>query len=176
MNFEVLNFVSQTVAATGVIISLIFVGLQIRQSAKAVRSATAQSVHDNYATWYLSLSGNASALATSAKGFVDLSSLTPAEKAQFVCTMMAFLSHSQNAFYQWWDGALSQHLWVGWEALMMNLVNTPGGAAFWQERSYVFSEDFQGHVAIIMKRTPNPGARAFGVVPLSGQKTTVEAN
>ena len=50
---------------------------------------------------------------------------------------------------------------------MMNLVNTPGGAAFWAERSYVFGQEFQNHVAEIMKRKPDPRARAFGVVPVT---------
>jgi len=50
---------------------------------------------------------------------------------------------------------------------MMNLVNTPGGAAFWQERSYVFGPDFQAHVRAIMMRKPDPRAKAFGVVPVT---------
>ena len=41
---------------------------------------------------------------------------------------------------------------------MMNLVNTPGGAAFWEERSYVFGD-------------PHPAAKAFGVVPV-GHRTS----
>jgi hypothetical protein len=167
MTLDQVASLSQIMGAVGVIASLIFVGLQIMDNSKAVRSATAQAVHDNYAGWYISLSGNESALATSAKGFVDLSSLSPAEKAQFVCTMMAFLSRSQNAFHQWKEGHLSDGLWAGWEALMMNLVNTPGGAAFWGERGYVFGEEFQDHVAAIMKRQPDPRAKAFGVVPVT---------
>lgn len=167
MTLDQVASLSQIIGAVGVIASLIFVGLQIMDNSRAVRSATAQAVHDNYAGWYIDLSGNESALATSAKGFVDLNSLSPAEKAQFVCTMMAFLSHSQNAFHQWKEGHLSDGLWAGWEALMMNLVNTPGGAAFWGERGYVFGKEFQDHVAIIMKRQPDPRAKAFGVVPVT---------
>ncbi len=167
MTLEDISLLSQIVGGFAVMASLVFVGLQIRDNSRAVRAATAQAVHDNYAGWYTALLGNESALATSAKGFVDLGALTPAEKAQFVCTMMAFLAHSQNAFHQWKEGHLSDGLWRGWEALMMNLVNTSGGAAFWAERSYVFGHEFQDHVAEIMKRKPDPRARAFGVVPVT---------
>ena len=167
MTLEEITVVSQIAAALGVIGSLIFVGMQVRDSAEAVRAATAQAVHDNYAGWYISLAKNEHALASATKGFVDLASLAPAEKEQFVCTFMAFLSHSQNAFHQWRQGHLSHDLWKGWEALMMNLVNTPGGAAFWEERCYVFGRDFQNHVKVIMTREPDPRARAFGVVPVT---------
>lgn len=167
MTLEEIYFISQIVAVFAVIASLVFVGFQVRDSSRAVRAATAQAVHDNYAGWYTALMSNEAALATSAKGFVDLGSLTAAEKAQFVCTFMAFLSHSQNAFHQRKQGHLSDGLWRGWEALMMNLVNTPGGAAFWAERSYVFGQEFQDEIAALMKRTPDPRARAFGVVPVT---------
>ena len=172
MTLEQIFFATQSIAAVGVIASLVFVGIQVRDSAKAVRAATAQAVHENYASWYLSLADNASALATSTKGFLDLGSLSPAEKAQFVCTFMAFMSHSQNAFHQWRLGHLAKDLWACWEALMMNLVNTPGGAAFWAERSYVFDEAFRDEVTVIMKREPNPVARALGVVPVRHRTST----
>jgi hypothetical protein len=166
MTLEQIYFLSQTIAAAGVIASLIFVGIQVRDDARATRSATAQAVHENYATWYLALADNEGTLATCIKGFVDLDSLSPPEKARFVCVFMALMSHSQNAFYQWRQGHLADQLWACWEALMMNLVNTPGGAAFWSERSYVFGSDFGAEVESIMRQRPNPAAKAFGVVPI----------
>ena len=175
MSLESLAYLAEIVGAIGVIASLLFVGFQIRDNSKAVRLATAQAVHDNYASWYVALSANEGALATSTKAFVDLNALDPAEKAQFVCTFMAFLSHTQNAFLQWRQGHLSDDLWSGWEALMMNLVNTPGGAAFWAERCYVFGQDFQDHVGKIMAREPDPRAKAFGVVPVTHRSNKEEA-
>ena len=167
MSVETLASWSQIIGVVGGLATLIFVGFQIRDNSKAVRAATAQAVHDNYASWYLALSSNENALATSAKGFASLDSLAPGEKMQFVCTFMSFLSHSQNAFHQWREGHLSEGLWAGWEALVMNLVNTPGGAKFWSERGYVFGKEFQDHVAKVMAREPDPRAMAFGVVPAS---------
>lgn len=166
MTLEQVFFASQSIAAVGVIASLIFVGLQVRGSARAVRSATAQAVQENFASWYLSLADNASALATVLKGFGTLDALAPAERAQFNCVFLAFTSHSQNAFHQWRQGHLATELWASWEALLMNMVHTPGGVAFWRERSYVFAQDFRDEVEAIIRREPDPAARAFGVLPL----------
>ncbi len=82
MTLEDISLLSQIVGGFAVMASLVFVGLQIRDNSRAVRAATAQAVHDNYAGWYTALLGNESALATSAKGFVDLGALTPAEKCR----------------------------------------------------------------------------------------------
>jgi hypothetical protein len=167
MTLEQIFWASQSVAAVGVMASLIFVGLEVRNNAKAVRSATTQAVHENFAGMYLSLQGNPSALATCAKAVVDLDALTPAEKTQFVATFMAIMSFTQNAFDHWRVGHLRTDLWAGWESLMMNIVLTPGGAALWRERGYLFSKDFQHEVELAMSRPPHPLAKSFGVVPLS---------
>lgn len=166
MTLENIYYVGQTIAVVAIFGSVIFVGFQIRENSAAVRSATAQAVHDNYGAWYMAQGADAEALIASIKGFVDYEGLAPIEKAHFVCTYMAFLSHSQNAFYQWKEGHLAADMWKGWEALMMNLVNTPGGSDFWRERCYVFGEKFQQHVDEIMRRKPDPRARALGVVPV----------
>lgn len=167
MTLEQIFQISQVVAALGVIASMVFVGLQVRGNAKALRSATAQAVQDNYSQFFTSVACSPSALAAHLKGFVDGSSLTDLERAQFVAISMAFLSDAQNAFHQWKEGHLADELWACWEALLMNLVNTPGGAAFWRERSYIFGKHFQDEVKNIMSREPAPGAKAWGVVPLT---------
>ncbi len=167
MTLEQVFFASQSVAAVGVIASLIFVGLQVRSSAKAVRSATAQAVHENFSSWYLALADNASGLAVVLKGFGSLNELSATERAQFNCIFLAFTSHSQNAFHQWRQGHLANELWTCWEALLMNMVHTSGGVAFWRERSYVFAQDFRDEVNAMAARKPHPDARAFGVLPLA---------
>jgi hypothetical protein len=70
---------------------------------------------------------------------------------------------------RWRVGNLRTDLWAGWELLMMNIVQMPGGAALWRERSYVFSKDFhdEDEVKLAMSRQPHPLAKTFGVVPVS---------
>jgi len=49
---------AEVVGAVAVVISLFHVAAQIRQNTRAVRSATAQSVHEHYASWYHLLAGD----------------------------------------------------------------------------------------------------------------------
>ena len=167
MTLQDLANLGEILGALAVVISLFYVGSQIRQNTSAVRSSTAQAVHDNYAAWYSQLAANESLAQLSIRGLQDYASLPDLEKARFVSNFMAFLSYSQNAFYQWRDGSLTPQLWVGWEALMINLVSAPGGRQFWQERAYAFGEEFRAHVeTVIMQRTPAPEAKAFGVLKI----------
>ncbi len=52
MNLSDLANLGQVIGAVAVVISLIYVALQIRQNTNAVRAATAQSVHEHFASWY----------------------------------------------------------------------------------------------------------------------------
>ena len=167
MTLEEIFQISQIAAALGVIASLVFVGLQVRGNAKAVRSATAQAVQDNYSNFYMTLANSPDTLAIHLKGMTDFEALSDVEKAQFVATCMAFLSDAHNAFHQWKEGHLANELWASWQALLMNLVNTPGGAVFWRQRRYIFGQEFQDEVKTIMSREPNATAKAWGVLPLT---------
>lgn len=163
MNWDAVQAIAELIAAFGVLASLVYVGNQIRQNTQAVRSATAQAVHDNYAAWYQGYANDPVLMKIAVDGLRDYRALGEVEKGQFIALFMQFLSYSQNAFFQWREGALSPDLWSGWELLMMNLVSAPGGKEFWLERGYVFGEAFRGYVEeVIMKREPHPRARPLG--------------
>ena len=140
MTLQDLSNLAQVVGALAVVISLVYVGFQIKRNTSAVRSATAQAVHDNYADWYMNLMGDTELNRIATKGLKNYSSLDETEKAQFIETFMAFISFSQNAFYQWRQKALSPPLWAGWELLTMNLLAAPDGKEFWKEGGIRFWE------------------------------------
>lgn len=163
MTLQDIGSIGEIVGALAVVVSLFYVGSQIRQNTAAVRSSTAQAVHDNYASWYTSIANNRELTEIAVAGLKDFSGLAETEKAMFISAFMGFLSYSQNAFYQWRAGSLSPQLWVGWEALIINLVGAPGGKQFWAERGYAFGSEFRDHVEnVLMKRQPAPEAKPFG--------------
>jgi len=159
--------ISELLAAIATVVSLIYVAIQIRGNTKAVRSAAAQTVHEAFATWYRMLATDGQLSQVVANGLKDYSGLSEGDKARFIATFMAFLSYCQDAFIKWREGTLSAELWSGWELVMMNLVNAPGGVEFWRERGYLFGEEFQAHVENdIMKRKPHPRAKPMGAFPI----------
>lgn len=151
------------VGTIAVIITLIFVGVQIRQNTKATKAAAAQAVHSNFAAWYASLQGEPDILAMSLKGMVDYSAISPLEKAQFFAMFMAFNAHMQDAYYKMEDGSLEPELWNCWERLAATFYSTPGGKAFWEERGYMFGRRFQNYLNDdLMQRPLHPKAKPWG--------------
>ena len=158
-----LAYLAEVIGAIAVVISLFYVASQIRQNTRAVKSATAQAVHEHFASWYHLLANDGELSQIVVNGLREYAALSEMEKARFVATFMAFLSYSQNAFIKWRENTLSEELWRGWELLMMNLVAAPGGQSFWRERGYLFGDQFRDYVENdIMRREPHPEARPMG--------------
>src|SRR5438552_6322972 len=84
MNLNDLANLGQIIGALAVVISLIYVALSIRQNTNAIRAATAQSVHEHYASWYNSFAGDETLSGIAIKGLKDYGSLSEIEKARFV--------------------------------------------------------------------------------------------
>jgi len=153
----------QVIGAIAVVVSLFYVAHQIRQNTNAVRSATAQAVHEHFAKWYQLVAADAELSKIVATGLRDYGSLSEEERVRFIATFMSFLSYSQNAFLKWREKLLAPPLWMGWELVIMNLVCAPGGKAFWKDRGYMFGEEFRRHVEDdLMKRTPPSDAKPMG--------------
>jgi hypothetical protein len=167
MNLDDLANIGQVIGAIAVVISLIYVALQIRQNTNAVRSATAQTVHEHFARWYHLVAANDELAKIVANGLRDYGSLSEHERVRFIAAFMSFLSYSQNAFLKWRDGLLASSLWMGWELVIMNLVCAPGGKAFWKDRAYMFGDEFRRYIDDdLIKRKPHPEAKPMGVFPI----------
>jgi hypothetical protein len=100
MSLQDWSNLAQVIGALAVVISLFYVGFQVKRNTSALRSVTAQAIHNNYGDWYMNMTSDAELNRIAIKGLKDYSSLTEVEKARFIETFMAFLSFSQNAFYQ----------------------------------------------------------------------------
>jgi hypothetical protein len=159
--------ITELIAAVAVIISLIFVGLQVKQNTTAVQSAAAQAVHENFSAWYMAIQNEPMLLDIAIKGTRDYATLTETERAQFIAIYMSFYSYTQNAYYKWREGSLAPDLWRSWEYVSMIFLSTPGGKVFWAERSYLFADAFQHYVEQdLMKRDPHPLAKPWGASPV----------
>ncbi len=162
-----LHTITELVGLAAVILTLVFVGFELRQNTRAVESSATQEVHANFASWYASLQSDPELLMITVKGMQDYGALDVREKGQFIAVFMVFTSNCQTAFYKWRDGLLDEELWNGWRQLSLNFFSTNGGKDFWDERSYMFGAGFRDFVnREIIPAKPNPKAKPWGAYSL----------
>src|SRR5215471_2832230 len=90
MSLNDLANLGQIIGAIAVVVSLVYVALQIRQNTNAVRAATSQSVHEHFANWYNSLARDASLSKIVIDGLRNYGSLSETDKVRFVATLWRF--------------------------------------------------------------------------------------
>ena len=111
MSLQGLANVGEFVGGVAVIVSLLYVALQIRQNSKIVRAAAYQSFNEANARVLLAMTEGPSSADTMTKGLPDIRALGPAEGFQFISLVVALLQSFQTAYFQPRDGLLPDDLW-----------------------------------------------------------------
>jgi len=143
MNWEALGAISELLGAAGVIASLIYVGVQVRQNTRSMRAATYDSLVRSNGEWLAPLIQDA-ALATSFE--VAVSNWAEVEEDQrprvmFLLTQL--FRHWENAFFQQQQGTLAPSLWLTWQVVILSYFHQPGIQEWWQLRRTVYSTEFR---------------------------------
>jgi hypothetical protein len=165
MTLEQVFYLTQSLAAVGVIASLIFLGLQTKDNARAVRAATTQAVQGDYTAWYRSLAEHPAILAVCTKGYASPSTLSGDEKRLFFVAVQIVVYSAQNAFTQWRNGHLPEGVWTMYEKGLAITMRSPGGLMFWHERRWLFGSAFQAEVDAAISKPMGPDARSIFAIP-----------
>ena len=156
---QIVNIVEISAAAF-VVVSLFFVGIQIRQNTRAVRGSTLQMNTDFWGTLFLRLAEPEMTRAYAA-GMAGQPDIRPAHYTQFFFICRAMFLGFENQYYQFRQGILDEATYLGYERSMQTqLLLFPGFRVWWQQSHAVFSPAFVARVDSMIERTPeaDPGA------------------
>jgi hypothetical protein len=143
MNWEAISAIGQIVGAVGVIISVIYLALQVRSNARQTRLASMRSMSDAFNQWLYGLAGNPQIGDLYYRGMRDLQSIEGADLPRFSALMDSLFRIYEDMYYQKLEGHLDPRVWLGFEAPMRDIIAYPGAQAWWRTRSHWFSREFQ---------------------------------
>jgi hypothetical protein len=164
MNWDAIGAVGEAVGAAGVIISLLYLAVQIRGDARAKRAATIHEQSVAFRDVLLSIADNPSLADLFLRGLNDFSSLTGDELPRF----SALFSHGcrtwEDQFFQWSEGHFDLRVWHGIDASIADLFSMPGLQAWWKTRSHWYSEQFRDYIEkkIAQQRAPTMYGESVG--------------
>ena len=163
MSLSQIANLAEIVGVVIVVITLIYLSLQLRQNTQALRSTGAQATHDALGTYYLALAQDGPLLNLFRRGTDDMSGLTEDEIAQLFALWTYTLYNTQNWIYQQRTNALDEALTKSWLASVSDNFHCRGFQEFWQHRRDYFSKELQDYVdGIIAKPPTNAGYKMMG--------------
>jgi hypothetical protein len=131
MNWDAIGAIAETVGATGVIITLAYLAIQIRNSAEINASALRQSFYDYTTRQMLHGTDSKEFSELMAKASMTNNPLSPGEKMQMLRLLQAVFVGYQGAYFQYKNGALGEEDWTSCRALLRS---------FWYFEGRGFSE------------------------------------
>lgn len=143
MTLEDASFISQIVAAFTVIASLVFVGMQLRQNTKSVRSATSVAHSELLIQLGSFAFGSDDGARIWRLGLQGLDHLTDNERVRFIAFISTLMRFFEATRVQWLNGQLDKAHWHSTEHQAMGLASQPGITQWWEVRSHWHSDEFR---------------------------------
>lgn len=132
--------IAEIIGAFAVVISLLYVGVQVSDSASAVRAASANDVNVALQSWYLEIGTDQQ---TSELFYDALTSETPLsneEEFQFLMMLHGAFLAFQNSYLLAEEGTIDNELREAITAAIVGIKELPGMRRYWrQRRSYLHS-------------------------------------
>lgn len=135
--------VAEIGAAVGVIISLIFVGLQLQSNTEATEAATREAINQKDMA-YLSLRLDSAVLARANAKIDNGETLSPLEVSQLVHQEYVNFVSFEHSFYQFRKGALEAEEWSRHENIArFRIESSEHARAMWARKRHTFTPPFR---------------------------------
>ena len=138
--------IAEIISAIAIFISLIYVGIQVNDSTRAVRSATANELAASLSALYAEVGIDPKASQVLLDGFVNPKLLSREEKTQFVYMVHGLFLQYQAAYYLSQEGTLDEELRESVTNTILGLRDLPGLLFYWGQRRDLFKPSFREHV------------------------------
>lgn len=153
-----LSSIAEIIGAVAVVISLLYVGAQVRDSARAVRSAAVNDANAALQAWYLTLSNNRQLSELWLDGLFSEVRLDVDDEYQFTMTMQAAFLAFQNSFLLAQEGSLDEEIMRSITAGLLAIKDLPGLQRYWGPRRAYFDSDFVDYIDNLFAREPSTDA------------------
>lgn len=143
---EVFGDFDNFVAGIGVLLTLIYIAVQIRQNSRSVKASAAQSVVQSLAEAYNRTASSPELCHIILVGSRDLETLDDFQTAQLYMWLTSWYRLVEQAYLHYKRGNIPQATWNGQLAHLKSALSTPAMAGFWETRKAIYSDEFREFV------------------------------
>jgi len=143
MDWSAVSAVAGVVAAIFVALSVVYLALQIRISARATYSQTYHLATSALAEMAAIVGSDKELARVFRIGMTDPEALNEDEFIQFGYLGVSLFRRFENVFFQYQSGMIDEDFWVGHRDNILWFFRRPGFQVWWKERKYAFSQRFR---------------------------------
>lgn len=150
MNLEYWANVAEVVGLALVIVTFIYLSIQIRQNSRSMHSQTAQGIHNTFMEGFKMFCHDDDLNRVYRIGILDPDALNDDEEAKFHAFLGYFTASMYNAHHHHITYAVDRDVTTSWLEGYQQVYNTPGFKKFWPQRKHFYSKKFIEYVETCM--------------------------
>lgn len=168
MSLSDLGNLGEFLASIGVLVSLIFVGFQMKQNAKAIRASVKQAVFDSTLSYH-NAQIDPRMVATAQFKLDSGIDIDEFEKDQIGRLQHMNLRGFENRYYQYKQGFIDEEAWLRSRAILWYTFNHPTLVArnsvvrgLWKRMRFTFPRDFVEEIDSVIALAPERATTLWG--------------
>lgn len=169
MSLEQLGIVAQIVGAIAIIITLIYLSIQVKDSARASRAAAVTDATTAMQAFYQELGSNPATSKLFLDGLTKPDTLSQESQYQYLMMMHSCFLGFQRSFFLAREGTLDVALRDSIGTAMHAANQLPGMHFYWRQRKGYFQPEFIEWVEDLLARAPLSDMDAYRDYPSSAK-------
>jgi len=144
--------IAEIIGAFAVVISLIYVGVQVNDSAGAVRSASANDANVAVQSWYLQIGSDQQTSELFYEALTSEETLSNQEEFQFLMMFHGVFLAFQNSYLLAEEGTIDVELRDALTVAILGVKDLPGMRRYWRQRKTYLHSEFADYVDQLLKQ------------------------
>jgi len=132
MTLEAIYYIGQTIAVAAILVSLVAIWFQMRQSQKMERAAAQRELLLRVSEWSREFTASGDDGDNYIRGLVEYENNEAAVQMEINRALSEFVFICESALNMRKDGFFSEGTWIGIEGATLALLRTRGGQQWWQ--------------------------------------------
>jgi hypothetical protein len=164
MNWEAIGAIANVLTAIGVIATLIYLSMQIRQNTKTVRSSSIQNLVQSFSTTAQAAVENEYVIPLLLKANAGSHALTEEERARLHFWFIMTFPRFEGVYFQRDLGIVDAEVIDGFERSHIAILASKSAQQWWADSKEIFNSGFVSYLEELLKKgTPKPLHPVFRV-------------
>jgi hypothetical protein len=154
VTLDELGSLGEFISGLAVVVTLVYLALQIRHNTRAVRSSMHQDMVESTLRIAESMSDNPDVGRIVLKANEDYDNLTKEEFVRFEAYAERVFGNFESVFYSYRNSMIEQDLWESWEASYLADISRTAMRRFWHEDRPMHLRDYMEFIDQFYRKNP----------------------
>jgi hypothetical protein len=156
MDWNAISAISELVASVAVVVSLIYVGAQIKQNSLESKITRTQNLVSANSDANALIASDAELSRIVRTGMLDYDTLPEDEKFRFAIIFFSFLNKYDFSYHEYKAGRIEEVIWGKIKYDITVFMKLPGAHSWWQNDKERFSREFISYVDGLVAESQAP--------------------